>query len=196
MTSIQKFNVKDIKVSGERRPVVKDKVRLIAESMKEIGLRTPLSVRKRNNGDIVLATGLHRLKAAKILGWKEIDCVVMKGGRTRRQLWTIAENLHRSDLTTLQRAEQVSEWKRLVKKLGGDGQAAQPGGHQRTDRGVDAGFIAVARSVLSVAINLLRKSHFLASSSLTIRLDCLHWAYCRVRPKIVNYREKKARHGI
>jgi ParB family transcriptional regulator, chromosome partitioning protein len=136
MSSIRKFEIKDIKVSGTRRSVDNDKVRVLAESIKKIDLRTPISVRKRNNGDIVLVTGLHRLEAAKLLGWKEIDCVVMKGGKIQRQLWTIAENLHRSDLTTLQRAEQVEKWKRLVKKLGGDGQAAQPGGHQRTDKGI------------------------------------------------------------
>jgi ParB family transcriptional regulator, chromosome partitioning protein len=130
------FNIKDIKVSGERRPVVKDKVRLIAESMKKIGLRTPLSVRKRSNGDIVLATGLHRLEAAKLLGWKEIDCIVMKGGIIQLKLWTIAENLHRSDLTALQCAEHVAKWKRLVKKLDGDEQVVEPGGRQPKDKGI------------------------------------------------------------
>jgi ParB family transcriptional regulator, chromosome partitioning protein len=136
MISIQKFDIKDIKVSGEHRPVDKDKVRLIAESMKKIGLRTPLSVRKRNNGDIVLATGLHRLEAAKLLGWKEIDCIVMKGGAIQRQLWTIAENLHRSDLTALQRAEHVAKWKTLVKKLAVDQQDVKPGGRQPKDKGI------------------------------------------------------------
>jgi ParB family transcriptional regulator, chromosome partitioning protein len=138
MISIQKFEIKDIKVIGKRRPVDKAKVHLIAESMKKIGLRTPLSVRKRNNGDIVLVTGLHRLEAAKLLGWKQIDCIIIKGEKVQRQLWTVAENLHRSDLTTLQHAEHVAKWKRLVKMLDGDGQAAQPGGHQRTDKGISS----------------------------------------------------------
>ena len=135
MTSVQKFEINDIKVSGQRRPVAKDKVRLIAESMKKIGLRTPLSVRRRNNGEIVLATGLHRLNAAKLLGWKQIDCIVMKVGTIQRQLWTIAENLHRSDLTALQRSEHVAKWKRLVKKLDGDEHVVRSGGRQPKDKG-------------------------------------------------------------
>jgi ParB-like chromosome segregation protein Spo0J len=55
--------------------------------MKKIGLRTPLSVRKRENGAIVLVTGQHRLEAAKLLDWKEIDCMIMKGGKIQRELW-------------------------------------------------------------------------------------------------------------
>jgi ParB family transcriptional regulator, chromosome partitioning protein len=136
MTSIQKFDVKDIKVIGERRPVTKDKKSRLADSIAKIGLRTPLSVRQRDNGDIELIAGLHRLEAAKSLGWRQIDCIIIKGGKIQRELWTIAENLHRSDLTTLQRAEHVTKWKRLVKKLDGEQQVVEPGGRQPKDKGI------------------------------------------------------------
>jgi ParB-like chromosome segregation protein Spo0J len=160
ITDIQKFNVKDIKVSGERRPVAKLKVGLIAESMKKIGLRTPPSVRKRDNGDIELVAGLHRLEAAKSLGWKQIDCIVMKGGKIQRQLWTIAENLHRSDLTALQRAEHVAKWKRLVQKLDGDAQAAQPGGRQPKDKGISR-----TANKLGITRETVRRSQAIAKIS-------------------------------
>src|SRR5215470_8563601 len=101
MSTIQKFEIKNIKVVGERRPITENKKCRVAESMAEIGLRTPISVRMRKNGEIELVAGLHRLEAAKSLGWKEIECIVMKGGKIQRQLWSIAENLHRSELTAL-----------------------------------------------------------------------------------------------
>jgi ParB family transcriptional regulator, chromosome partitioning protein len=135
MSTIQKLDIKDIKVIGERRPVTEDKKCRVADSMAKIGLRTPISVRKRDNGEIELVAGLHRLEAAKSLDWKEIDCIVMKGGKIQRQLWTIAENLHRSDLTALQRAEHVAKWKRLVKMLDGDEHVVKPGGRQPKDKG-------------------------------------------------------------
>jgi ParB family chromosome partitioning protein len=160
MTTIQKFDIKDIKVIGKRRAVTEDKKCRVADSMAKIGLRTPISVRKRDNGEIELVAGLHRLEAAKSLGWKEIDCIVMKGGKIQRQLWTVAENLHRSNLTTLQRAEHVAKWKRLVKELDGDGQAAQPGGRQRTDKGISG----TARK-LGVKRETVRRSEEIAKIS-------------------------------
>jgi hypothetical protein len=51
-------------------------------------------------------------------------------------MWTIAENLHRSGLSKLERAESIANWKRLLKKLSHDGHNARPGGHQPKDKGV------------------------------------------------------------
>jgi ParB family chromosome partitioning protein len=160
MSTIQKFGIKDIKVIGERRPVTEDKKCRIADSMAKIGLRTPISVRKRDNGEIELVAGLHRLEAAKSLGWKEIDCIVMKGGKIQRQLWTIAENLHRSDLTTLQHAEHVAKWKRLVKKLDRDEHVVKPGGRQPKDKGLSR-----TAKKLGISRETVRRSEAIASIS-------------------------------
>ena len=135
MNTVSQIKISEIQVKGKHRPIDKEKLAVIAESMNKIGLRTPLTVRKTIDGEIVLVAGLHRLEAAKSLGWKEIDCIVMKGGQVQRQLWTIAENLHRADLTKLQHAEAVDRWAQLVKELEKGVQVAQPGGKQPKDKG-------------------------------------------------------------
>jgi ParB-like nuclease domain len=122
--------IDDIKVVGQRRSLDKKKLPVIADSMKTIGLKTPITVQPSKDGGYVLIAGLHRLETAKSLGWKNIDCIVIRGDKIKSQLWTEAENLHRAGLTALQRAEAVAKWKRLAKKLDRDGQTAQPGGHQ------------------------------------------------------------------
>lgn len=46
-------------------------------------------------------------------------------GRGRARRWEISENLHRADLTTLQRNEQIAEWIRLTEEQAADGISAQ-----------------------------------------------------------------------
>ena len=63
-----------------------DKVRLIADSMNKIDLKTPITVKKCKTG-VRLVAGLHRLEAAKLLGWKKIKTVQMSGGKTNARIW-------------------------------------------------------------------------------------------------------------
>jgi ParB family transcriptional regulator, chromosome partitioning protein len=133
--TIKNFRVADIRVLGKHRPLVKEKVRMLADSIKAIGLKTPPTVRLSKKGP-VLVTGRHRLAAVKKLGRNHIPCIVMRGDKIDRQLWRIAENLHRGDLTKLQRAENIKKWDELIKKRGKGGQAAQPGGRQPHDKGL------------------------------------------------------------
>jgi ParB-like chromosome segregation protein Spo0J len=132
---LKRIRVKTIRVIGQHRPVVPRKVKNIADSMARIGLKTPITVRAGKKGP-VLITGRHRLEAAKSLGWRDIDCFVMKGDKTERRLWTLAENLHRAGLTSLQRSEFVAEWEKLVKQQAKGAQDAQPGGRQPEDKGI------------------------------------------------------------
>jgi ParB family chromosome partitioning protein len=132
--TIKNFRVADIRVLGKHRPLVKEKVRVLADSIKAIGLNTPPTVRLSKKGP-VLVTGRHRLAAVKKLGRNHIPCIVMRGDKIDRQLWRIAENLHRGDLTKLQRAENIKKWDELIRKRGKGGQVAQPGGRQPHDKG-------------------------------------------------------------
>lgn len=135
------IRTKRIVVPKNHRPLNNDKLPIIAASMAEIGLKTPISVRKSNK-DVILVAGRHRLEAAKSLGWARIPCLVMDGGKVARQLWTIAENLHRAGLTRLQRAELVDRWDALV--MGSKG--ARPGGQQPHDKGISRTAKALGKS--------------------------------------------------
>ena len=103
---------RQIEVAAGRRPLHQGAVDRLAESMAKIGLRTPITVRHfeqhpdgSNSDCLMLVSGAHRLAAAKKLGWKEIPCFCLEEEPDEdARLWEIAENLHRADLTKLERA--------------------------------------------------------------------------------------------
>src|SRR5690606_34136961 len=69
-----------------------------------------------DESEVHLVAGAHRLAAAKKLGWEDIDCVLVNMDEIDRKLWEIAENLHRSELTAKERAEQIAEWVKLAEE--------------------------------------------------------------------------------
>ena len=158
-TTIRNFRIADIRVLGRHRPLVEKKVRMLADSIKAIGLNTPPSVRPSKKGPI-LVTGHHRVEAAKSLGLNHIDCFVMRGDKIERRLWSVAENLHRADLNKLQRAELVKKWAELIKQRAKVVQVAQPGGHQPNDKG-----LTKTAKQLGVSREEVRRSKKIASIS-------------------------------
>lgn len=66
----------------------------------------------------VLVTGAHRLEAARRLGWETIEAFETDADETQAELWEIAENLHRADLTKEERDEQLARWIHLAGKQG------------------------------------------------------------------------------
>jgi ParB-like chromosome segregation protein Spo0J len=111
---LERVKIANVIVGAGQRSLDRDSVGAISESLREIGLKTPITVRRLTSGKTVLVSGLHRLEAAKLLGWKEIDAIYMNGDEREARLWQISENLHRADLTVLQRNEQIAEWLRLI----------------------------------------------------------------------------------
>jgi ParB/RepB/Spo0J family partition protein len=111
-----RFGVDAIDVGERHREVREESVETLAVSMQQIGLRTPIGVRCLNDGaNIVLITGAHRLAAAKRLGWDEVECIVhYDADDTEAELWEIAENLHRAELTKAQRDEHIRRYAELL----------------------------------------------------------------------------------
>ncbi len=134
-TKIHKIRIKDIKVFSGRRSLQNDKVRIIADSMNKIGLKTPITVRKCRTG-IRLVAGLHRLEAAKLLGLKKIDAFQQPDSKNDASLWEDSENLHRAELTVLERADRIERWRKATQKKAKVAQAARPGGRQPKDAGI------------------------------------------------------------
>jgi ParB-like chromosome segregation protein Spo0J len=54
----------------------------------------------------ILIAGRHRLEAVRMLGWDEIPVIVSDGTEIEAKMWEIAENLHRADLTVMERSER------------------------------------------------------------------------------------------
>lgn len=114
-----------------------DAVQRLMDSIRKIGLQTPISVRPDNDDVLHLVAGRHRLEAVKRLGMPTIDCVRMAGTDDEARMWEIAENLHRADLTALERDEHIAEWVQLSKN-NKVVQNEPPGGQQPNEQGIRA----------------------------------------------------------
>lgn len=113
----------DIEVAERHRTLCNDAVDRLAKSMADIGLRQPITVRvveemeidgQMTSGVPVLVAGAHRLAAAKRLGWDKIDCIEVADDPVEAELWEIAENLHRLDLSKEQRDEHIRRYAELL----------------------------------------------------------------------------------
>ena len=121
-TTIQPIPVEAIRVGKRMRHVVETRVEKLAESIRSLGVRVPVSVLEAGEGYLLVA-GLHRLEASKRLGLEQVPCMVMEGDEVEAQLWEVDENLMRSELSPIERAAHLKRRKELwERKLGGGGE--------------------------------------------------------------------------
>lgn len=120
------IRVEDIEIGERHRALSDDAVTRLAASMKDIGLKQPISVRiveemvvdgQMTAGVPVLVAGHHRLAAARSLGWSHIDCIEVDDDALKAELWEIAENLHRLDLTKDQRDEHIRRYAEVLREI-------------------------------------------------------------------------------
>ncbi|RVI86882.1 hypothetical protein CN188_04125 [Sinorhizobium meliloti] len=94
-----------IDVGFRLRQADPEKVAALQASFAELGHRTPISVTRRPDGEcFLLSAGLHRLEAARALGWADILAFIEEGDDLDAELWEIDENLCRAELTPADRA--------------------------------------------------------------------------------------------
>ena len=84
-----------INVNTGRREADQDAVQKLADSISKVGLLNPITV----DQEYTLIAGLHRLEAAKRLGWTEIKCTVSNLEGLEAELAEIDENFVRKDLS-------------------------------------------------------------------------------------------------
>lgn len=78
----------------------------LAASIKQVGVITPISVR-RAPGGYELICGERRLRAAKLAGLTEIPAIVMDLSDKESAIVAITENLQRRDLSFFEEAESI-----------------------------------------------------------------------------------------
>jgi ParB-like chromosome segregation protein Spo0J len=105
----------EIVVPDGHRPYNAEAVGRLSNSIREIGLQYPITVVAKNNR-FSLVAGRHRLEAFRVIGEGRIPAYVVKLSDLDARMWEISENLHRSELTVTQRAEQVAEYADLAKQ--------------------------------------------------------------------------------
>lgn len=105
-----KLRLSDVTVKQGRRAVDESKVRELAQSMSEVGLINPITVTQ----DKTLITGAHRLAAAKLLGWAEIEATEVELDELLEQLHEIDENLMRNELHYIDRGNAIKRRDELL----------------------------------------------------------------------------------
>ncbi|QEE09665.1 ParB/RepB/Spo0J family partition protein [Bartonella kosoyi] len=114
----------DLIVVPERiRPVDDEHAKALAQSMAREGLMNPITVRHTPNakeGNYTLIAGAHRLRAAELLGYSEIDAVVVQADKENAALLEVAENLFRNELSVIDRALFVQTYRELWEKKYGE----------------------------------------------------------------------------
>lgn len=109
-----KLEIARIQVGQRKRKLDEGKVRSLAESFESIGQLQPITVARREYGNYRMIAGLHRLEAAKLLGWESIEAQEFKGDAVAAELAEIDENLMRNDLTVLEQGEHLARRQELV----------------------------------------------------------------------------------
>ena len=107
------ININEIKVSSNRREALPEDVKALAESIADVGMMNPITVDLGNN----LVAGLHRLEAAKLLGWTEIECNVCELDELHAELAEIDENVVRTGLSDLELSELLARRKKIYETL-------------------------------------------------------------------------------
>ncbi len=87
---------------------------LLAASIKENGLLQPITVRKTDRGYRLIA-GERRVRAAVAAGLKTLPAIIMESSDRSAAVFTLLENLQRSDLTIFEEAEGI---RRLISVYG------------------------------------------------------------------------------
>lgn len=79
----------------------------LAQSIRENGLLQPITVRPREDSGYELISGERRLRAARIIGMKEIPCVISEADAEQSATLALIENLQRQDLSFFEEARAI-----------------------------------------------------------------------------------------
>ena len=109
---LQLMSVNEIKVRIRLRASNEDNIRDIAESIREIGLISPITVDTDGN----LIAGFHRLQAHKLLGIPEIPVIVSTQKELKARLQEIDENLKRAELTAIEKSVHIEERESITRE--------------------------------------------------------------------------------
>jgi ParB family transcriptional regulator, chromosome partitioning protein len=115
MPDYKQLSLSQILIGPRQRPIDRDYAAVIGASMKEHGQLQPIVVRATPaaQSPYTLVIGGHRCTGAEIHGIEMLDAIVVKANGADAQLLELAENLHRRDLSVLDRAYFVQAYRDL-----------------------------------------------------------------------------------
>jgi ParB-like chromosome segregation protein Spo0J len=100
-------------------------VKRLSESIDKIGLRHPITVKERGDRYVLIA-GRHRIAAYEKLRRDHIHATIVSMNKDEARL--ISENLHRAELTKVERDEQIAEWVKITEGVLGQVDPKPQGG--------------------------------------------------------------------
>lgn len=137
--------IEEIKRKDGRRKLDTDHVKELADSIQELGLLNPITIDR----EYFLIAGLHRLEAAKMLGWIEVECSISSLEGLQAELAEIDENFVRNDLSAVEYGEMLLRRKEIYEMLHPETKATYDGGSFRGNQ---------HKNVVSDKMSLTRKS--------------------------------------
>ncbi len=108
-----KVKISKIKINPGRRDIHQRNVEELARSIAAVGLMNPITVTQDNT----LIAGLHRLEAAKLLDWTEIECTVSDADGLQAELAEIDENFVRVGLSHRELGDLLLRRKELYEAI-------------------------------------------------------------------------------
>ncbi len=107
--TIYLVDIDQIDPKGGLRPLNQGWVEALAALMARDGQDEPIEIYRTKGGGFGMTAGRHRLAAATLLGWKQIDADIQDRNALDRQAREIGENLFRQELSPLDRAAFVAK---------------------------------------------------------------------------------------
>ncbi len=94
---------------------VKTELQALANSIREEGLINAIAVEEGSNGQYTLIDGERRLRACKLLGWKEIEATVLesRSSASGRLSKALVANIQRTDLNPIEEAKSYKNLKQM-----------------------------------------------------------------------------------
>jgi ParB-like chromosome segregation protein Spo0J/N6-adenosine-specific RNA methylase IME4 len=138
------LKVRNVGLSGiaclpQRRAVRAEVVGALAQSMRDVGLINPITLRPREGLGYYLIAGRHRYEAARKLKWEGIPAIVLEGiDADDAELREIDENLIRADLSPAEQAAHHARRKELYEKKHPETKRGSAGGRAKNAKAESA----------------------------------------------------------
>ncbi len=125
--------ISEIKVNAGRREADPEGVQELVDSISKVGLLNPITIDREHT----LIAGLHRLEAAKLLGWTEIECNVSSLEGLLAELAEVDENVVRKGLSAVEYSDLLLRRKEIYEMLHPETKATYEGGAFRGNQHQD-----------------------------------------------------------
>ena len=105
--------ISEIKINAGRREADPEGVQELVDSISKVGLLNPITIDREHT----LIAGLHRLEAAKLLGWTAIECNVSSLEGLLAELAEVDENVVRKGLSAVEYSDLLLRRKEIYEAL-------------------------------------------------------------------------------